>query len=87
MAEVSPCARSLQPRFGGKPQKNVDQVSFTTSPDEVGVVCALQWLSLAGSFTGWVCGVLPLLRLVSVNRYKYYRAVWIVAHVFSCHAG
>ena len=54
MAEVSPCARSLQPRFGGKPQKNVDQVSFTTSPDEVGVVCALQWLSLAGSLGGCV---------------------------------
>ena len=85
MAEVSPCARSLQPRFGGKPQKNVDQVSFTTSPDEVGVVCALQCLSRW--FAGWVCGVLPLLRLVSVNRYKYYCAVWIVAHVFSCHAG
>ena len=46
--------RSLEPRFGGKPQKNVDQVSFTTSPDEVGVVCALQWLSLAGSLGGCV---------------------------------
>ena len=57
MAEVSPCARSLQPRFGGKPQKNVDQVSFTTSLDEVGVVCALQWLSLAGSQGGCVWSV------------------------------